>query len=201
MESEDNASPQQPDLLIMVSEAFPPGFEDDLVAELEVAGGHSSSFRMSAGPFAGLELYLPTAVALFIASSYFSGAFQKAGEEHYATVKRVAKRLYRRVVGIPVTPMGTPGKLSARRKYSLTYSIVGEIAPRLNFKLVLRTDISDENAKNGLSTFLDLIRDINSDVIDPNDLEALLTYRPVGGIVLVTFDAEAGRIVPVDPSE
>lgn len=201
MESEKGPPQEKPDFMILVSEAFPSGFEDDLVAELDAGGAKAGSFRISAVPFAGLELYLPTAVVLFMASSYFSGAFQKVGEEHYETVKRVAKRLYQRVAGVRVTPVGTPGKLSPIRKYSLTYSIIGEIAPRLNFKLILHTEISNEDAENGVSTFLELIRDIHCDAIDPKDLEALLTYRPVGGTVLVTFDAEAGRIVPVNPNE
>lgn len=201
MESEKGPPEEKPDFMILVSDAFPSGFEDDLVAELDASDAKAGSFRISAGPYAGLELYLPTAVALFIASSYFSGAFQKIGEEHYEIVKRVAKRLYQRISGVRVTPIGTPGKVSPIRKYSLTYSIVAEIAPRLNFKLILYTEISNEEAERGVSAFLGLIRDIHFDILDPQDLESLLTYRPVGGTVLVTFDAKAGRIVPVDPSD
>lgn len=201
MKSENELPPRRPHLAIAISEAFPSGFEDDLVAELAANGVTAGGFRVPSGPFAGLELYLPTAAMFFVAASYFTGVFQKMGADHYEVVKRVAKKLYARMALVCVTPIGTLGKLVGNQKYSLAYSITGELMPRLSFKFIIATKISEEEAEHGISAFLDLIRDIHCGTMNPEDLEALLTHKPVGGVVLVKFDAKEGRIVSVDPRE
>jgi hypothetical protein len=200
VEPDNEPPPKKPDLALLISEAFPAGFEDDLLADLASGGASAASIRISSGPFAGLELYLPTAVALFVATSYFGGLIQKIAEGHYETLKGVAKKLYHRIVGVRVTPIGTVGKVSPVQKFSLSYSITGELAPKLNFKLILASEISIDEAEQGIDAFLDLIGDIHFGVLDPENLEHLLSYRPVGGIVLVTFDTKTRRIVPVDPT-
>jgi hypothetical protein len=192
---------RKPDLLIMVSEAFPQDYGEDLAGELTAPNLTVSSLRMPSGPFAGLELYLPTALALFIASSYFSGIIGKIGENHFEVVKRVARQLYARGAGVRVTPIGTVGKVSQTRKLSLTYSIIGELTPRVNFKLMLATEIPQGDAHEAIDAFLNLVRAIHFDEIPNEELAGLLTHRAVGGIVLVTFDAETGRIIPIDPKE
>jgi hypothetical protein len=185
----------------MVSEAFPQHYGEDLAEQLAAPGITTSSLRMPAGPFAGLELYLPTALALFVASSYFSGIIGKIGEDHFEVVKRVAKQFYARSRGIRVTPFGSIGKVSSKRKFSLSYSIIGELAPRLNFKLMLATDIPEEHAHEAIDAFLNLLRAIHFDTMSEEELQRLLRHRPIGGIVLVTFDGETGRITPIDPED
>jgi hypothetical protein len=182
----------------MASEHFPPGYVDDLVAKLEAKDAAVVALRTPAGPFAGLELYLPTALALFVASSYFGGIIGKIGEDHYEAVKRVAKQLYARASGLRVTTIGSAGKVADQRKLSLSYSIIGELAPRLRLKLMLDAEIADQDAARAIDAFLILIRDIHSDEVSPGELERLLEVRPIGGLIIVSYDDKSGRILPVD---
>ena len=185
-------------MVVTLGDKLPDMLVDGLVADLRAAGIDAALLRTSSGPFAGVELYLPTAAAVFLGSAYLAGMAQKAGEDHYEVVKGVTRRLYRRVANaLRADPLGSRGKLSKNRVFSMTYSIVGEVRPGLRFKLLVRTDMESKDVEKGIGAFLDLIRELNSGEIATERLAPLLTYRPVGGTVLVTFDAASGRILPV----
>lgn len=190
----------RPDIGLMLYEQLPSQFEEG-IEDLETAEVSVATMRISSGPYAGLELYLPAAVGLFVASSYFGGALAKVGEEHYAALKEVAKRLWKRSSALEIKSIGSTGKVSTDPNFSLAFAITGEIRPRLDFKLVLKLDIEEADALEAIPEFLDLVRAIVEDRISEADLQALLTYRPVGGTVLVTFDPESKRIVPVNAME
>lgn len=157
--------------------------------------------RISSGPYAGVELYLPAAVGLFVASSYFGGILKKVGEEHYDALKKSAQRLWKRSSALKIRSVGSAGKVSTDPEFSLAFAITGEILPRLRIKLVLKLNIDEAEALEAIPEFLDLIRAILDDRVSEADLEALLTYQPVGGTVLATFDPVAKRIVPVNGME
>lgn len=189
----------KPDIALLTSLVLPEGFAKADVDKLAAPGLRVVALRAPSGPFAGLELFLPTAMMVCIGAAYFTGFFQKAGEDHYDLVKQAAKSLYVRVAGVRITAIGSPGKVSAAHKYSLAYSIIGELAPGLSFKLVLSTEIAQEDAARGVEAFLDLIRDVHAGTIDEAHLRPLLAHKPVGGAVLVTFDSASRQIVAVDP--
>lgn len=176
---------------------MPPEIEAGVEDELAAPGLPIDIRRMSFGPFAGVELYLPSAVMLFVAVGYFNGFLTKLGEEHYDSLKKVAKRLFRRASKSRVSAVGTPGKVSSSG-YSLAYSVIGEIAPRLRFKLILQADIDPGDGERAIETFLDFIRNLHAGELDETTLKRLLAHRPVGGTVLMTFDVKTGEIVPVD---
>ena len=73
------------------------------------------------------------------------------------------------------------------------FSIVGEYAQGLRFKLLIGTG----EAENAIAAFLRLIDDLVHDRVSEDDCKALLTWLPVGGTVLVTYDAATAKIVPV----
>jgi len=141
-------------------------------------------------------LYLPSAVALFIASSYFAGALRKAGEDHYLALKAAGLTLWRRVRGagasLTMRPLSVPAT-----DYSLAWSIVGETRHGMRFKLVLVADISEDNARGAIDSFLDTIRALEEGSLSAADQEALQTYPVIGGQVVVTFDTVTRQIVAV----
>lgn len=169
---------------------------DDLVDALDNPDVCAALHSRRPGPMAGLELYLPSAVALFIASSYFSGAIQKAGEDHYLELKAAALTLWRRVRGVGESFPARPRGASAPN-YSLAWSIVGETQQGVRFKLVLTTQISDADAQSAIGAFLDTVRAIEEGMLSTTDQVALRTYPIIGGQVVVTFDTVTRRIVPV----
>lgn len=185
----------------MLYEAVPDDVESSFRQKFDSTDIKIDVERHPGGPYAGIELYLPTAIALFIAAGFFNGFLQEAGKDAYATLKGAAIELWQRSRGAHITRVGTEGKVSSKQVYSLAYSITGVVVPGLNFKFVVRTDLEQDTAEAGIVAFLELIDDIQQDRVAVADAEALLTYRPVGGTVLVTFDAEARKIVPVNAFE
>ena len=183
---------------LVLSDALPPDFAGDMEARLSTPDMPVRIDRMRMGPFAGVELYLPTAVMLFVSAGYFNGFLQKLGEDHYEVVKGAARSLFRRASALRSRMIGSPGKAGSSG-FSLTYSVTGELVPGLRLKLVLQTDIDGETGENGIGAFLDLLRRIHLGDPSEEELAALLAHRPVGGVVVVTFDAATGIIVPVSP--
>jgi hypothetical protein len=193
-------APSRPDIGFMLYEDLPPDFDADLVEDLASDGLNVGTLRIPGGPFAGIELYLPAVAAMYIGGAYFTGFIQKAGEDHCDLVKLAAKKLWRRISLVKVEAIGTQGKVSST-SFSLAYAIMGEVTEGLRFKFIVRTTVEAVEAEEGIQAFLDLLRDIHAGNISEDDAKALLTYRPVGGTVLVTFDPKARRIVPVNAFE
>lgn len=188
----------RPGILLMLQEGVPEDFEAQVRAELDLSGIDLRIVRIPGGPYAGLELYLPTAVALFIAAGFFNGMLQEAGKDAYSALRAAAVGLWKRAAGLNITVIGAAGKLSSPPKFSATFSLAGEVIPGLKFKFLIKTDVTANDAEAGIHAFIQLVDDLLNDRIGEEDMAALLTYKPIGGTVLVTFDAEAGKIVPVD---
>lgn len=195
MEKQDST---RPDIGLLLFDNLPGDFEDGLTDNLESDGLSVRVMRIPAGPFAGIELYLPAAAMLFVATAYFSGFFQKAGEDHYELLKQAAQKLWRRASRLRTTRVASaPGKIS-NTPFSLAYAIMGTVQPGLSFKFIVKAEIDEVEADEGIRAFFDLLRDIHAGKIGEEDIKALRTYRLVGGTVLVTFDPKMRHIVPVD---
>ncbi|WP_174296857.1 hypothetical protein [Sphingomonas bacterium] len=189
---------ERPDILLMLQEGLPDDIESEVRAQLDRPGLELVVIRQPGGPYAGVELYLPTAIGLFVAAGFFNGVLQEAGKDAYVAFKVTATALWKRAAKLNVNVFGSVGKVKPTRRYSLAYSVTGEVLPNLNFKFLIQTEVSVDDAETGISAFIDLINDIINDRVGEEDLKALLTYRPVGGTVLVTFDAASRTIVPVN---
>ena len=174
---------QRPMIALLLYEDLPDDFESGLAEQLGSEDHTFDVLRIPGGPFA---------------SSYFGGIISKIGEEHYSALKEAAKRLWRQSSQLKIGMTGTPGKLAAAPKFSFAYSITGEIEPKVSFKLLLRCDIHGAEAEEAINTFLDMLRDLHAGVLGEDDLAALLTYRPVGGTALVTFNPNTKQIVAVN---
>jgi len=200
VEQEDMPS-RRPDILLMLLEGLPDDIEADVRAQLDEPGLDFRVVRHPGGPYAGAELYLPTAVGLFAAAGFFNGVLQEAGKDAYVSFKAAALALWRRVAGLKVTAIGSAGKVSPKQRFSLSYSITGEVIPGLNFKFLLQTEVNMETAEIGIGAFVDFIDNLLNDRMSEADIKALLTYKPVAGTALVTFDVASRKIVPVNGLE
>ncbi len=153
---------------------------------LKAAGMELRVVRQTPKPHAGPELYQPTAAILLVTADLFHDVLAKAGEDTYVALTQATSAIWRQA------PSAT------QTKYSRAFSIIGQYAPGLNFKLLFKADIPADEAQAGIASFLHLIDDLLSDRVSEADCTALLAYLPVGSIVLVTYDAVAGKIVPIN---
>lgn len=188
----------RPDIVLMLQEGLPDDIESEVRMQLERSGFNLMVIHQPGGPYAGIELYLPTAIALFVTAGFFNGVLQELGKDAYVAFKKTAFALWKRAARLNVTLIGSAGKVSPNRRYSAAYSITGEVVPDLNFKFIIQTDVSADDAEGGIEAFIKLIDNILNDRLSEADLKALLTYQPVGRTVLVTFDSASRTIVPVD---
>jgi len=199
LDDHESAEASRPHILLLHRAEVPAEWADDALSLLDAPNLRLQAMGLSAGPYAGAELYLPSAIGLFVAAAYFGGFLSKAGEDHYEALKAASIRLWKRASSIRVTAIGSAGKVSRSQPFSLAYSITGEIVPNLRFKFVLRASFADDEAEVAIVRFLDLIRDIHSGTLEEDTLKALLLHRPVGGTAIVTYDPVSHSIIPVDP--
>lgn len=188
----------RPNVLLMLQEGLPDEIEVEARTHLERPDLKFAVLRQPGGPYAGIELYLPSAIALFVAAGFFNGMLQEGGKDAYVALKKAAVALWKRAVGLDLVSIGTAGKMHESRCYSLVYSITGEVVSGINFKFIVQTEISALDLEAGVGAFVDLIDDLHNDRVSEENIKALLTYKPVGGTVLVTFDAGRRLIIPVN---
>ncbi|WP_452030109.1 hypothetical protein [Azospirillum palustre] len=188
----------RPDFMLMLLDGLPEDIEKEFRAQLGRSNLNLMVIHQPSVPYAGIELYLPTAIALFVTAGFFNGVLQELGKDAYIAFKKAAFVLWKRAARLNITLMGSAGKVPPIRRYSAAYSIIGEISPGLSFKFIVHTDISTDDAEGGIDAFMTLIDNILNDRLSEEDLKALLTYQPAGRTVLVTFDSASRKIVPVD---
>ena len=189
---------RKPDIVLAIYDAFPDGFGDDLITELSANGAEAAAVRIPGGPFAGLELYLPTAVGLFLASSYFGGALQKMGEDHYPARKMGDKKLYQRISGVKITPVGSTGKVTGNNPYSLVFSITAEMGQGYTAKLLFKNEALAAEVDRDVNAFLTFMHKVHSDPAGDSITQSLMAFRPIGRTILVTYNPEVGAIVAVN---
>ena len=187
-----------PNFVLMILEGLPDNIESDFRTQLGKSNSNLMVIRQPHVPYAGIELYLPTAIALFVTAGFFNGVLQELGKDAYVALKKAAFGLWKRADDLNITLIGSAGKAPPIRRYSVAYSITGEVAPGINFKFVVQTDMSADDAEDGIEAFITLIDNILNDRLSEEDLKALLTYQPTGRTVLVTFDSASRKIIPVD---
>lgn len=113
---------------------------------------------------------------------------------------RETQRNYIRDVGRFATFLGRPPDTATAeevRRFQVEQRDLGVPVPTMNS--ILSTEIAQNDAAAGVEALLDLVRDIHAGTIDEARLQPLLEHKPIGGVVLVTFDSASGEIVAVDP--
>ena len=110
MKEQRNSLSGRPDILLVIQDGLPDNIEADVRAHLDEPGLNLGVIRHPGGPYAGVELYLPTALAIFVAAGFFNGVLQEAGKDAYAAFKGAAIALWRSASGLTVTAVGRPGK-------------------------------------------------------------------------------------------
>ena len=159
--------------------------------------------RSKSGPFAGIEWLLPTAIMVIIAKPYFDSFLREAGEDHYHILKKELVKLGQKFLGnnAPTTTLiYTKGKaLSSTPKYSLVFSVYGEIKHGLRLKLLVEPDTDEGDLERAISAFISTLVSIHNGTYQPGQMEGFDGIEPIGGTVLVTYDCKVSKLVVIDP--
>lgn len=145
---------------------------------------------------------MPTAFALFFFKSYFDGIFKEIGKDHYSALKSGLKPLWSRLLA-PASPkivrVGTQGKVKVGQPYSLVYSIVAEAGPRLRFKLMFPSDLSEKEYEEAVAAFFSFMKDFHGQSLSGSMVATLKSARVLSGTVLLVYDQSEVALKVVDP--
>lgn len=196
------------DEVIHLAASYDMNIDSAAVAEFEselAAPGLSvrTEERPKSGPFAGLEWLVPTALMVIIAKPYFDSFLSEAGKDHYHILKKAIVRLGNRFLGknAPQTRLiYTKGKsLSDTPKYSLVFSVYGEIAPRFRIKLLVNPGAKPEDLEIAIDAFLSALASIHDESYQQGNISGFDGVNPVGGTLLVTYDPSISKLIVVNP--
>lgn len=158
--------------------------------------------REPSGPFAGLEWLIPTAVIFFIGKAYVDGFVKEIGKDHYNLLKSALKTLWVKLVG-PQSPaltvVGTAGKVRASAEYSLLFSLLAEAPDGLRFKLLIRSQASQDEYQATIDAFIDFLDAFHAGQLSSDLVTELKEMRVVGKTLLLAYDPVAKRMRPIDP--
>ena len=183
---------------IMHVSTVPSGFLDEFVQEMRNED-IEVDIHSHQGIFAGLELYLPTAILVYLTKPYFEAFLSELGKDHYRVLKGAITRLFARTVKLRYTAVGSAGKLSPERKYSLAFSVTANLAGNIQYKFLLQEHLTAAEGEVAITAFLDLARAMVEKRVPSEVAVELNRARLVGRTVLLCYDFSGGRIIAVDP--
>jgi len=142
--------------------------------------------------YAGIDLLLPTALFIFITKSYFDGFLSEMGRDHYNILKNCIERVIQKMANYNVTLVGSQGKVSDDREFSLMYSIYFERMGGGRFKILIQEDQSPESISEIVDASMQYIQSYYGETMDDRSLLRLRSATPIGGgTVLLLYNKES----------
>jgi hypothetical protein len=191
----------KPHLLLTYPEGVAAENFDDFA---EVVSAKGLGFERRAfplgGPYAGIEVLLPAAFAVYIAKSYFDGFLNEAGKEHYQALKRGIALLHDKLAPIKTTVIASSAaKSDPNQPFLLTYAVMAEAGEGFTFKFLFRRELPTEMRDRELSCFLTFLASLHDGSLDDATIMRLGEARIVGRTILLAYEVSGDRIVAVDP--
>jgi len=158
--------------------------------------------RDEEGLYAGIEWLLPTAVVVYLGKSYFDAFLKEMGKDHYILLKKGLNRLRERFFGLAaprVTLIGTRGKAMEGQVYSHTFSVLAEARPREFFKLLIQSEVTQDEYEAIIDSFLSFLDSYHGGSLPPEFIDQLEESRVIGRTRLFAFDLKAKVLKPIDP--
>jgi len=187
-----------PHIGIMRASALPETLSDEFLADIDAPLLKTAS-QTHEGMFAGIELLMPTAVAIYITHQYFGSMISELGKDHYEVLKRAAKSLYKKTSQIKLSLRGSPGKLPPSQPYSLLFSITASLNSAISIKFLLQRDIPDAQAEQAIEAFFEFIDSVADGSVSPELVARISSTRIVSRTLLIAYDFEQKTIFGVDP--
>lgn len=176
--------------------------EDVTCRELDIR----AESRPGIGVMACVEWYIPTALFLFFGKAYFDGFLKEMGKDHYGIAKKGISKLWSKLFSrdkvIELTLVGTPGKLTENYKYSLAFSIIGELNENKTIKFLFEESISEIEFSERIDLVMNFLNAIHT---NPENIKEYFVLNDhaisSGSIVLVGYDPKCKKLINLDPRE
>ncbi|MDO8827317.1 hypothetical protein [Methylophaga sp.] len=153
------------------------------------------------GPIACAEWFIPTAIVVFLAKSYFDGFLKEAGKDHYQLLKSKLSQVTTKTMRMPrIEPVlfGTKGKLRKNNPYSLALSIYAEANDGNIFKLLLPKPSYYQDYEQIVVSFLNFLNDYHEGARVLGDIGFDTGIQPPGSTILLHMNEDTQQIEWVD---
>jgi hypothetical protein len=196
--SEGTRDALKPDIGVSVVAGVSADFIDEFLDGFR-SNGFVTDRRNHSGLDAGIEWLMPTAFVLYIAHTFFGAMISEAAKDIYKHLKSSSTELYKKTADQGVVRIGKSGKIETRSAYSLAFSIVVPTDDKLVFKLLLQTELTEQEVAEALGAFLDLMLSFFNGTITPETLGQFEKSQAMGHTLLLAYDFSSRAIVTVDP--
>jgi hypothetical protein len=153
-------------------------------------------------PYAGIAWFMPTALFVYIAKSYFESFLKEMGKDHYEVLKNGLRGLHKRVAGPDapeVTFVSSADKVPREQPYFLFFSVVVEGPEGNRFKLLIPRPITEAEFGTAILAFLEFAEQLHSWKLEKGTATAIMDISKIGGTVLMAFDTSEKRLKLIDP--
>lgn len=193
---------ERPDLAIVFQDGMPDEWLLEFHSSVAVPGLNVCvEKRPPEGPCAGIEWFIPTAIMVFVAKSYFDGFLGEAGKDHYRLLKSKLSRMVAKTMQSPrIEPVviGTKGKLLKENPYSLALSIYAEANDGKTFKLLVPKPSYQPEYEQIVFAFLEFLHDYHDGVKVLGDIGFDVSISPPGRMILVHVNPDTKRVEWLD---
>jgi len=177
---EERRTEEAPNLLLAYPESLPSANLQAFVDAVADGGVRLQVDRNERGPYAGVELLLPTVAFLLLAK----GFLEEAGKDGYQALKRGLAELWPVFFGtersVRVRAVASsPGKLTDH-DFSRAFSAMAVGDGGRKFKLLLRDDATLDEVEASFAAFVDLLASVDAGKAPP--------FKYQGGFALVAYD-------------
>ena len=188
-------------LALVYDEQVPPHLLDEFYHDLEAESLVVQRQTYTGGVRASLDEWLPTAVCLYLAKSYFDPFLKQAGSDHYVSLKKSLKKLWKKLFGKDSTHrlMVVSASGEIKLEHSLFFSIYAPLNNERMVKFLIRDGCSEDEFAEGSEAFLKLLVSYHSDT-PCTDTEIDLDGE-AGNFrqVFIEFEMKTGSLRVVDP--
>lgn len=199
---------QKPNVGVLYIDMIELSFFDEFISTVDRDDlGLLVKGRPESGPFACVEWFIPTAIAVFIGKPYFESFLNEMGKDHYSLLKKGIAGLCIKTVSSrrlePVLMASPSSKITRENPYTLSFSVIAEAGNGYNFKLLLPKIDNSFNYHRATDKFIDFIADYHSDGEFSLAAEIIKISDAPGGTILITYNSDADKIEWKDhlPSE
>jgi len=157
--------------------------------------------REDGGAWACAEWFMIPAIAAYIAKSYFDGALNELGKEHYFKLKRALSSMAKEVMAKPkIEPfiVSTPGKVNPDNPYSLAFAIHAQTNDGRVIKLLLPKQDMNIDYEEIVSNFLDFLERYYSGVASLESVGCDVGLSPREKTIFVHMNLETKEIEWLD---
>jgi hypothetical protein len=185
---------EKPTIALLYPASCPDDAMEEFLTDLAEQGIAVPVRRDDRWPMAGLEDWLVTLAAVYLAKPFFESFLKEAGRDAYVALKRSIARFWPvffgkdRQVRVRVAA-SAPKKLSSGR-FSRAFSLMARTSEGM-IKLALRDDATREELDEAIATFLALLEQVYA------GNGPALRYR--GGIALVAYDRDRKSLYFPEP--